>query len=85
MDMSSLNIKNDRAVELVRQIAARYGTNCTQAIIQVAEAALSEPDKAAERKDLAQIDQILARYRSVMSRDDILTDDELYDEDGLPR
>lgn len=83
--MGSLNIKNERAVELVHQVAARYGTNCTQAIIRAAEAVLSESDDAAQRKAMAQIDEILADYRSVMARDDLRAEDDLYDADGLPK
>ena len=81
----SLNIKNEHVHDLVRTAAERTGLSQTS----VVERALSEmlarldDDKEARRRS---VDAILADIRVQMQKPGppLLTDDDLYGENGLP-
>jgi antitoxin VapB len=88
----SLNIKSERTVALVRELAARTGTNQTAAIEDAVARRLSELD----REDAARAEsRRTAAERTLRELDRLLTDDDrrvirdneadLYDDNGLPR
>ena len=83
-----LNIKDPRTTALVTELAEIIGRSKTEAIRLAVEAALAREkarkDEALERK-LAEIAAIVERARALVRPGDILTDDDMYDECGLPK
>lgn len=84
--MATLNIKDERVRELARDLAERRGTTMTGAIRSALEEALEV--EIARRE--ANVDVVLARLEeisriSAARPEPFLTDDDLYDENGLPR
>lgn len=88
----SLNIKSERAVALVRALAARTGSSQTAAVEDAVARRLTELD----RDDEARAESRRAAAEGVLSElDKVLTDDDrsmiaqtesdLYDDGGLPR
>jgi antitoxin VapB len=88
----SLNIKSERTVALVRELAARTGTNQTAAIEDAVARRLSELD----REETARAEsRRAAAEKTLRELDQLLTDDDkraigqieadLYDDRGLPR
>jgi len=84
-----LNIKNERTVELVRELARRTGLSQTSAVEEAVRAKLAEVDagtgRAARRANvdrlLADLDKSLtARQKSQIRADE----KQLYDDQGLP-
>jgi antitoxin VapB len=82
----SLNIKNEHVHDLVRQAAERTGLSQTGVVEKALEQLLAslDDDKEARRRS---VDAILAEIRVQMRKPGppLLTDDDLYDENGLPR
>ena len=81
-----LNIKNDRAHDLARQIQQKTGESLTTAVIVALEERLHrvapEEDKAVR---LARINEIIDRAASYPVLDNRTPDDIIgYDENGLP-
>jgi len=81
-----LNIKNDRAHDLARQIQQKTGESLTTAVIVALEERLRrvapEEDKAAR---LARINEIIDRAASYPVLDSRTPDEIIgYDENGLP-
>jgi hypothetical protein len=83
-----LNIKDPKTTALVTELAEITGRSKTEAIRLAVEAALAREkarkDDARERK-LAEIAAIVERARALVRPEDILTDDDIYDENGLPK
>lgn len=88
----SLNIKSQRTVALVRELAARTGTNQTAAVEHAVARRLSELD----REDRARAEaRRAAAEQTLRDLDKLLSDDDkrlirrhevdLYDDSGLPR
>lgn len=88
----SLNIKSQRTVALVRELAARTGTNQTAAVEDAVASRLSELD----REDRARAEaRRAAAEQTLRDLDKLLSDDDkrlirrhevdLYDDSGLPR
>lgn len=88
----SLNIKSQRTVALVRELAARTGTNQTAAVEDAVVRRLSELD----REDRARAEaRRAAAEQTLRDLDKLLSDDDkrlirrhevdLYDDSGLPR
>jgi antitoxin VapB len=81
-----MNIKDPQVRELARQLAARRGTSLTDAVRQALTEALER--ERASREGLAE--RLLEIGRRAREKADaagvvILTDDDLYDEWGLPK
>lgn len=81
-----LNIKNERAHELARQLAERTGESLTTAVVVALEERLQRTtprvDKKARR---AQINEILDRAARLPILDNRTPDEIIgYDENGLP-
>jgi antitoxin VapB len=83
-----LNIKDPKTTALVTELAQITGRSKTEAIRLAVEAALAREnarkDEGLERK-LAEIAAIVERARALVRPGDILTDDDMYDECGLPK
>ncbi|MDT0156059.1 type II toxin-antitoxin system VapB family antitoxin [Microbacterium sp. ARD32] len=86
----SLNIKNERVHDLVRQLAEQTGQSMTSAIEDAVRRRLAELGGAREAeiaRRRAAIDRIVASARLIprtgRSTEEIM--DEMYDEMGLPR
>jgi len=87
----SLNIKSQRAVALIRELAARTGTNQTAAIEDAVGRRLSELDReetanadarsAAAEKILRELEKLLTDEDRQLMRQN---ESELYDDKGLP-
>lgn len=88
----SLNIKSQRTVALVRELAARTGTHQTAAVEDAVARRLSELD----REDRARAEaRRAAAEQTLRDLDKLLSDDDkrlirrhevdLYDDSGLPR
>lgn len=88
----SLNIKSQRTVALVRELAARTGTNQTAAV----EDAVARPLSELDREDRARAEaRRAAAEQTLRDLDKLLSDDDkrlirrhevdLYDDSGLPR
>lgn len=89
----SLNIKDERTHDLVRELARRTGTSQTAAVREAVRARLAElggtdaDPELANRRDRARA--VVADFRQALTPQDreriLRADDWLYDDDGLPR
>jgi antitoxin VapB len=80
--MPTLNIKDPEVYRLARELAERRGTSMTAAVREALSEALTP--SAAEREGLAERLMEIGR-RSAAMPEPFLTDDDLYDEWGLPK
>ena len=83
-----LNIKNDNAHRMAKELARLTGESMTEAVVKAIEARLEEEHRRAaeERGGLAsRLAPIIARARKRPVLDDRPGDEILYDEDGLPK
>lgn len=82
----SLNIKNEHVHDLVRQAAERTGLSQTSVVEEAISQLLRRLDAEDEERQ-GRIDAILSDIRAEMAKPGppLLTDDDLYDENGLPR
>lgn len=88
----SLNIKSERTVALVRELAARTGRSQTAAVEEAVTRRLAEldcgDDKSLEKKRTAAAD-VLSQLQRLLTDDDkraiLHAQDDLYDDSGLPR
>lgn len=84
--MPTLNIKDPEVYRLAHELARRRGTSMTGAVRQALEEALTQQGlDRAER--LAKLRELSERSAREIEEQGIvfLTDDDLYDERGLPR
>lgn len=83
--MATMNIKDPEVHRMARELAARRSTSATGAVREALREALARDDEArASRVGMAdRLLAIAAEARALGLRP--LTDDELYDERGLPR
>ena len=82
-----IQIRNEDVVRDIRELAALKNEAITEAVATAVRAELIKARRAAtpaaERE--RRIDEILARVRALPRTGQTLTDEDLYDEDGLPR
>ena len=79
----ALSIKNDRADELARELAALTGESLTDAVITSLELRLADERRTRQRR--ASLDDILVRAHALPILDHRSEDEILgYDEHGLP-
>ena len=80
--MATMNIKDPRVRELAMELARLRGTSATAAVREALEDALAN-----ERRSRADFRSALAgiQARVAACPDPILADEDLYDENGLPR
>lgn len=82
-----LNIKDAETNALVAELATLTGRSKTEVVKRAVAAELSryKTDHARDiDAKLAEIRALQARFRAVTRPEDFLTDDDLYDENGLP-
>ena len=78
----TLNIKDPEVYDLAQELALRRGESMTAVIKDALLAALVESKRS--REGVAEALMAIAR-RSAARPEPFLTDDDLYDENGLPR
>jgi antitoxin VapB len=88
----SLNIKSERAVALVRELAARTGSSQTAAVEDAVARRLAElerGDDAGAENRRAAAEQVLGDLTRTLTEDDrsaiARAESDLYDDVGLPR
>ncbi|GAB3200063.1 hypothetical protein GCM10027062_18460 [Nocardioides hungaricus] len=81
--MPTLNIKDPDVYRLAQLLARRRGTSMTAVLRDV----LAESEARDRPSEKATLDELmeLARATAAVSTEPVLTDDDLYDERGLPR
>ena len=99
MGTPQLNIKDAETTALVRELVGLTGETQTEAVRKAVKERLAreregrEQDAERKRKDkqaeyektMAEIRKIQAEVKKHMKPEDFLTDDDLYDEFGLPK
>ena len=84
----SLNIKNERVSTLAAQVVALTGKSITDAVGEALEARLAELDPRKKRAGMAERLMEIGRECAARAPKDWLThdfDEDLYNEQGLPR
>jgi len=79
----ALNIKNERTIDAVKRLAARYDTSYTTAIEIAAEQALRTPPASTEQHKQAKARQIARAYHAHSPSGRTLDTDHLYNAAGL--
>ena len=88
MTEAPIQIRNPEAVRIIRELAARKGQPITRALRDMAKAELDRIDEAEEarvQRRLDAIHEIVEKLHELPILGPLLTDDDLYDEDGLPK
>ena len=82
-----ISIRNPRAEELARKVAARTGENMTDAVIHSLEERLSRLQSSGEKAELVRKLKEISLHCSRLPTLDTRSDDEIlgWDEYGLPR
>ncbi|MFT6237997.1 MAG: antitoxin VapB [Akkermansiaceae bacterium] len=81
----ALSIRDQETDSLARELAGMTGESITEAIGKALKERLARLRRDCEfAKRKAQVDSLAARMRANMV-DHVLSDDDLYDESGLPR
>jgi len=82
-----IQIRNEDVVRDIRELAALKHRPITEAVAEAVRTELVRARRVAtpEAEREREIDEILARVRALPRTGKDLTDDDLYDEDGLPR
>ncbi|QQS00934.1 MAG: type II toxin-antitoxin system VapB family antitoxin [Austwickia sp.] len=88
----ALSIRNKATEDAVRRLAARTGTGLTEAIDDAVNRRLTEldrerhdPSPEAQAAREARLERVLAEFRKNSHPETWLTDDDLYDDMGLPK
>lgn len=84
MTVATMNIKDPEVRELARQLADRRRTSLTDAVRQALSEAL-ERDRASRAGMAERLLEIGRRSREEFGTAQILTEDDLYDDRGLPK
>lgn len=83
-----IQIRKPRAVELIRKVAAQRGQSITEALEALAEAELARQQTTREaemERKRARVRQLVEEFNALPVTGPLLTDDDLYGPDGLPR
>lgn len=80
--MATMNIKDPRVHELAHELAKLRGSSATAAVREALEEAIGN-----ERRRRTNLDEVLGRLqkRAAQTTSDWLSEDDLYDDAGLPR
>ncbi len=82
MVMATMNIKDSDVHAAARELARRRGVSLTEAVRQAVAEALSA-ERAKKKDFLAKVREI--QERAALVDEPYLTDDDLYDDLGLPK
>ncbi|HEY3800558.1 MAG TPA: type II toxin-antitoxin system VapB family antitoxin [Caulobacteraceae bacterium] len=88
MTDAPIQFRRPAVVRAMRELAARTGRPITDAVgdlVQAEVRRLSEVDDAEYRRRRALIHDAVARFQALPVVGPRLTDDDLYDDDGLPK
>ena len=88
MKQTPIQIRNDAVVGEIRELSALTGKPITEAVAHAVRAELAR-EKQARANDLERkleaVREISRRFRGRRRAGPPLTDDDLYDEDGMPK
>jgi len=88
MNTVPIQIRNPEVVRAIRRLAKKTGRPLTESVAAAVNAELERRTKVGpeeqERRRRA-VREAVARFRDAPIVGPLLTDDDLYDEDGLPR
>ncbi|WP_295706824.1 type II toxin-antitoxin system VapB family antitoxin [uncultured Brevundimonas sp.] len=83
-----VQIRKPDVAERLRNMALREGLSITELVDQMAREREARPDEARraeiERK-IAAVNEIVREFNALPVLGPLLTDDDIYDEDGLPK
>jgi hypothetical protein len=79
-----VQIRKPEVAERLRRISQREGRSITDVIDALSLKAEQEHEAEVQRK-IACAEEIIAHFQSLPIVGPLLTDDDLYDEDGLPK
>ncbi|QYF87719.1 type II toxin-antitoxin system VapB family antitoxin [Brevundimonas sp. PAMC22021] len=83
-----VQIRKPDVAERLRSMALREGLSITDLVDQMArerEARINEARQAEINRKIAAAKQIIAEFNALPIVGPMLTDDDIYDEDGLPK
>ncbi|CAN5402011.1 hypothetical protein BH09PSE1_BH09PSE1_10820 [soil metagenome] len=83
-----VQIKNEDVTARLRRLAAREGVSMTDLVDQMSrerEARLSDSFEAEVQRKIAAANEIVRHFQALPILGPIPTDDDLYDQDGLPK
>jgi len=81
-----IQIRKDDVARDIRELASLTGQPITEAVGEaVRERLVRERGRATGPDRKRRIDDAIARYQAAVKRGGMPTDDDFYDEDGLPR
>lgn len=79
-----VQIRREDVVEDIRRLSQATGKPITEAVGSAVKSALAEIDEARAGR-MARIMDIVAEFKALPIVGPILTDEDLYDDDGLPK
>lgn len=84
----TITIRNPDVVRDIEKLAERTGREPAEAVAEAVRARLGEreartPEEIAERR--RKVEAVLSEFRELRHEGEPLTDEDLYDEDGMPR
>ena len=87
MNDAPIQIRNPDVTRAIRELAEKKGQPITEAVAEAVNAELVRPGgerEAVVKRKLAAVREIVERLNALPVVGPLLTDDDLYDEDGLP-
>jgi hypothetical protein len=88
MTGAPIQIRKPRVTGAIRELAARRGVGITDAVADAVDDALRRLDRLDEaevQRRLAEVRRIVEEFNALPVVGPLLTDDDLYDEDGFPK
>jgi hypothetical protein len=88
MNDAPIQIRNPEVVRAIRRLAEKRGRPITDTLGELVGAELDRlerVDEAEVQRRLRAVEDIVRRFNALPVVGPLLTDDDLYDEDGLPR
>jgi hypothetical protein len=88
MTDAPIQIRKPRVTEAIRKLAARRGVGITDAVAEAVDDALRRLDRVDEaemQRRLARIRRAVDEFNALPVVGPMLTDDDLYGEDGFPK
>ncbi|HEY1426934.1 MAG TPA: type II toxin-antitoxin system VapB family antitoxin [Caulobacteraceae bacterium] len=88
MNDAPIQIRNPEVTRAIRALAERKGQPITEAVAEVVLAELRRlegVDEAEVQRRLRAVDDIVRRFNALPVVGPLLTDDDLYDDDGFPK
>jgi hypothetical protein len=88
MNDAPIQIRNPEVTKAIRALAQKRGLPITEAVAEAVKAELKRLEglrEAEVQRRLAAIHEAVERFNALPIVGPLLTDDDLYDEDGLPK